>query len=98
MGLPFNNAELEQALKHLPYWTRSGSAIERTFQFDDFSNAMKFVNHIAALAEELNHHPDIHISFNKVKLVLTSHDSGGVTQRDVNLATRITKLVSTEEF
>ncbi len=92
MGQPLKDTELQQALKNLPDWNTAGNAIERNFEFPDFNAAMRFVNRVAAAAEELNHHPDIYISYNKVKLALTSHDSGGVTQRDVNLAARISKL------
>ncbi len=94
MGFPLPDADVDKALASLPYWTRNGSLIERTFQFDDFSNSMKFVNHVAEIAEQANHHPDITINFNKVKLSLTSHDSGGITQRDLNLASKVSKLAA----
>jgi len=94
MGLPMNDAEIDKALSTLEYWQRQGKAIEREFTFDDFLKAIHFVNRVAALAEDANHHPDIVINFNKVKLTLTSHDSGGVTQRDIRLATAINKVKS----
>ena len=53
---------------------------------------MEFVNHIAEAAEAVNHHPDIHVSYNKVTLVLVSHDSGGVTQRDTRMAGKINEM------
>lgn len=92
MGIPLKDAEVDKALSSLAYWHRVGTTIERDFHFDDFLIAIKFVNRIAEIAEESNHHPDIVINFNKVKLILTSHDSGGITQRDVNLATKVNKL------
>ncbi len=87
-----SEAEVQQALRQLPGWKRNGNAIDRMFQFDTFVNAMEFVNHIAEAAEAVNHHPDILISYNKVTLSLLSHDSGGVTSRDVKMAARINEI------
>ena len=83
---------MQQALHQLPGWKKSHSAIERLFQFDSFVHAMEFVNKIAEAAEAVNHHPDILINYNKVTLTLISHDSGGVTQRDIKMAARINDL------
>lgn len=85
-------AEVENALKRLPGWQREGIAIARIFQFPDFKAAMEFVNRVAAEAELANHHPDIDIRYNKVTMSLVSHDSGGVTQRDVRMAARINEV------
>lgn len=85
--------EVEDALKRLPGWQREGIAIARIFQFPDFKLAMEFVNKVAAAAEQANHHPDIDIRYNKVTLSLVSHDSGGVTQRDVRMAERINQIL-----
>ncbi len=74
-------------------WNTEGDAIERKFEFKDFLEAMAFVNNVARAAEEVNHHPDIFISYNKVSLQLTSHDTGRVTNRDINLASRINSLL-----
>lgn len=87
-----SDAEIQQALSSLPQWQRAGSAIERNFEFPDFAAAMKFVNRIAEAAEQANHHPNIDIRYNKVKLALISHDSGGVTKRDVNMAKKIDEV------
>ncbi len=84
-----NDAQIKQALPKLPGWKQNGNAIERNFEFADFKAAMDFVNKMADLAEQANHHPDIDIRYNKVKLSLVSHDSGGVTDRDVRMAERI---------
>jgi 4a-hydroxytetrahydrobiopterin dehydratase len=83
--------EIDAALQNLPGWARTGNTIERVFQFDDFVQAMEFVNKIADAAQAANHHPDILINYNKVTLTLISHDSGGVTQRDVRMAGTINK-------
>jgi 4a-hydroxytetrahydrobiopterin dehydratase len=87
-----SHAEIDQALQKLPGWTRQGKAIERVFQFGNFVEAMEFVNRIAFAAEAANHHPDIVINYNKVTLTLVSHDSGGVTQRDVRMAGKINEV------
>jgi 4a-hydroxytetrahydrobiopterin dehydratase len=92
MSAVLADAELQQALQKLPGWKKNGNAIERNFQFENFVQAMDFVNQIAEAAEAVNHHPDIHISYNKVTMVLVSHDSGGVTQRDIRMAGKINEL------
>jgi len=84
-----NDSSIQTALSGLPGWKRNGLAIERTFEFKDFKAAMAFVNKVAETAEASNHHPDIDIRYNKVKTSLVSHDSGGVTDRDVRMAAEI---------
>jgi 4a-hydroxytetrahydrobiopterin dehydratase len=86
------DSSIQTALNSLPGWKRNGLAIERTFEFKDFKAAMVFVNKIADAAEAAKHHPDIDIRYNKVKLSLVSHDSGGVTDRDVRMAAEINQL------
>jgi len=81
-----SEAELEQHLPHLPGWVRNGEAITKTYEFSNFSKAMDFVNQLAETAESVQHHPDIDIRYNKVTLLLTTHDSGGLTQNDISLA------------
>jgi 4a-hydroxytetrahydrobiopterin dehydratase len=82
------------ALATVPLWQRQGDMISRTFQFKDFPGAMKFVNAMAALAEQAWHHPDIDIRWNKVTLALTTHDAGGLTQKDFDLARQFDQLSS----
>jgi 4a-hydroxytetrahydrobiopterin dehydratase len=89
-----SGSEIDQALQKLPGWTRQGNAIERVFQFGNFVQAMEFVNKIAAAAEAANHHPDITINYNKVTLSLISHDSGGVTHRDIRMAGMINEVAA----
>jgi len=84
--------EIQAALNELPQWKQAGNAIQRIYEFPDFKQAMVFVNKMADAAEEANHHPDIDIRYNKVTVALTSHDSGGVTGRDVKMAKRINGL------
>ena len=86
-------AGIKTALARVPAWTRRGAVIRRTFEFADFLAAMKFVNTIAKLAEKAGHHPDIDIRWNKVTLALTTHDAGGLTEKDFALAARSDALV-----
>jgi 4a-hydroxytetrahydrobiopterin dehydratase len=86
------DAEIQQALGRLSGWHRNGIAIQRVFQFPDFKAAMQFVNKVAEAAELVNHHPDIDIRYNKVTTALVSHDSGGITQRDVRMAEKINQI------
>ncbi len=81
-----NAAQIKTALAGLPDWKKQGSSITRTFQFKDFPAAIKFVNAVAKLAEKAWHHPDIDIRWNKVTLTLTTHDAGGLTEKDFSLA------------
>ena len=92
MSIVLTASEIDIALQNLPGWARAGSAIERVFQFDNFVQAMKFVNRIADAAEAANHHPDILINYNKVTLTLVSHDSGGVTHRDIRMAGKVNEV------
>ena len=77
----------------LPEWELDGETIRRTFRFEDFTGAMGFVTKVALVAEKANHHPDIDIRWNKVTLALTTHDAGGLTTRDIELAKDIDKLI-----
>ena len=92
MSTVLSDSEVQQAVQQLPGWKKNRNSIERLFQFGSFVQAMEFANQIAEAAEAVNHHPDILISFNKVTLTLMSHDSGGVTQRDLKMAARINEL------
>ena len=74
-------------------WTLKGNVIARRFNFADFGDAMRFVNRVARFAEAANHHPDITIRYNRVRLALTTHDEGGLTEKDFKLARKINKLV-----
>lgn len=94
MGKTLSDSEVRAALGSLPGWQQNGKQIERLFEFPDFVGAMKFVNRIADAAEAAQHHPDITINYNKVKLALISHDSGGVTQRDVKMAEKINQVAA----
>ena len=85
--------EIEAALAGLNDWAYGDEALTRTFRFADFVHAIGFVEHLAEVAEELQHHPDIDIRYNKVTLRLSTHSAGGVTSRDVDLARAAEHLV-----
>lgn len=80
------DAEIPARLATLPGWKFKDNAIEKTFVFSDFVQAMRFVNRLAGDAEAAEHHPDLDIRYNKVRVVLTTHDSGGLTENDFALA------------
>jgi 4a-hydroxytetrahydrobiopterin dehydratase len=84
--------ELKERMKKIPEWELEKKHIERTFEFDDFADAIDFVNAVAEVAEEEEHHPDIDIRYNKVRLVLSTHSKGGLTELDFGLAERIDTL------
>jgi 4a-hydroxytetrahydrobiopterin dehydratase len=93
MSRLLESEEITRQLQGLPDWQLDNSSdtaqIVADYTFGGFGEAMVFVNRVAEMAEENDHHPDIDIRWNKVHLVLTSHDSGGITQRDIELAARI---------
>jgi 4a-hydroxytetrahydrobiopterin dehydratase len=85
--------ELQAALAKLPEWSLKAGEIVREITLKDFAHAMVFVNGVAELAEGANHHPDIDIQYNKVRLALVTHDSGGITQNDIEMAAAIDETV-----
>jgi len=86
--------QIKTALTKTSGWKKSGAMISRTFQFKDFPAAIKFVNAVAKLAEAAWHHPDIDMRWNKVTLVLTTHDVGGLTRKDFALAKKFNALAA----
>lgn len=81
-----NPAEVRAAQATVPQWKKKGNTIRRIYEFADFVAAMKFVNAVARRAEKAQHHPDIDIRWNKVTLALSTHDAGGLTEKDFALA------------
>jgi 4a-hydroxytetrahydrobiopterin dehydratase len=78
--------QIEDAMGSLPGWSREGDELRKQYSFSDFRAAMRFVNAVAELAEATQHHPDITINYNRVSLALTTHDAGGLSPLDVDLA------------
>lgn len=83
----FSEAEVKERLRHHPEWTEVGGEIQRTFDFADFRASMRFVNEVAEEAERVQHHPDVLIRYARVTLTLSTHDAGGITAKDFDLAT-----------
>ncbi|TSA16869.1 4a-hydroxytetrahydrobiopterin dehydratase [bacterium] len=87
-----NEDKILSQLEQLKGWSRDGKEIRRLIEFADFVRAMAFVNSVALLAEKSNHHPDIDIRWNKVRLALSTHSAGGLTELDFKLAKAIDEL------
>jgi 4a-hydroxytetrahydrobiopterin dehydratase len=87
-----SDPEIEERLGSLRGWTREGDAISKTFERGDFVGSVKFVDAIVEPAEEMEHHPDLEISWDKVKVSLTTHAKGGLTESDFELAGKIDAL------
>jgi 4a-hydroxytetrahydrobiopterin dehydratase len=83
------DSAVASALQSLAGWSREGDTIRKQFTFQDFRGSIAFVNAIADLAEAANHHPDITITYNRVLVALSTHDAGGLTQNDLDLARQI---------
>ncbi len=81
--------EIQQLLKDVPQWQLVDGHIERMFVFERFVDAIEFVNIVAEIAESAGHHPDIDIRYTSVRLVLVTHDAGGLTKKDFEVAKRI---------
>ena len=84
--LRLDDTAIEARLSALPDWARSGDELQRTFACGDFLKAMAFVNAVAEAAETACHHPDILVRYSKVTLSLSTHDAGGLTDKDFDLA------------
>jgi len=87
-----DRAQVSAAMKALPAWRKTGSRVARTYEFKDFPAAVRFVNAVARVAEKAWHHPDIDIRWNQVTLTLTTHDAGGLTEKDFDLAGKFDRL------
>lgn len=86
---PLSHPEVQSRLRSLGSWKLDGGELVRTFTLKDFRAALKFVNEVGELAEAAGHHPDIDIRYNKVRLALATHDAGGLTEKDFDLAGKI---------
>jgi 4a-hydroxytetrahydrobiopterin dehydratase len=84
-----SDLEIRRALATLPAWSRKGEALNKTYSFARFADGIRFVNQVAELADSMNHHPDIDVRYTNITFSLSSHDAGGITQRDLDLAKAI---------
>ena len=80
---------IQERMKKIPEWELNEDSISRSFEFDEYQPAIEFVNTVAEIAEEAQHHPDISISYTNVTLVLTTHSKRGLTESDFEVAIRI---------
>jgi 4a-hydroxytetrahydrobiopterin dehydratase len=87
-----SDEEVERRLGDLSGWERKGDAIEKEFKGEDFKSSVDFVNRLTPVAEEMNHHPDLEISWSTVTVTITTHSEGGLTENDFELASRIDAL------
>ena len=81
--------QVDSRLRSLSGWQRSGDEISKEFKFGDFKQAMSFVNRVADAANAADHHPDITINYNRVMMTLSTHSEGGVTDKDIDMASKI---------
>ncbi|MGK7889475.1 MAG: 4a-hydroxytetrahydrobiopterin dehydratase [Leptolyngbyaceae cyanobacterium] len=92
MAQRLSETEIQAKLQQLPVWEQNGNAIQCRRQFKDFVEAINFVNRLVEPAEAAGHHPDIEISYNKVTITLTTHDDGGLTEKDFDMAAVISGM------
>ncbi|WP_109487756.1 4a-hydroxytetrahydrobiopterin dehydratase [Occallatibacter savannae] len=87
-----SDKEIQARMVAVPDWQVDSGELVRTYLFEDFRGSLKFVNEVGELAEQAGHHPDIDIRYNKVRLGLVTHDAGGITEKDFDLAAKADKL------
>ncbi len=90
---PLSDAEIKSRIVSLPDWRIESGELRRTFAFKDFVASLSFVNRVGDLAEKAGHHPDIDIRYNRVRLALITHDAGGLTTKDFDLAEAADRLI-----
>lgn len=84
-----NESSIKKQLQLLNNWSYVDNAIEKNYSFKNFAEALLFINKVGAIAEKMNHHPELFNTYNKVKLRLTTHDAHGITQKDFDLAAAV---------
>ena len=87
--------QLDSFIEKNPSWVIDSKTIKKEFKFENFIEAFGFMSKVALLSEKIDHHPDWQNTYNKVKINLTTHDKGGITTNDINLAESIDKLINT---
>ncbi len=91
MPAKLSDLEIQRALATLPGWSRRGESLVKSYAFVRFGDGIAFVNKVAAIADDMDHHPDIDIRYTKVTLTLSTHSAGGITSLDLDLAGTIEK-------
>jgi 4a-hydroxytetrahydrobiopterin dehydratase len=87
-----SKTDLKRVMRRIPEWEIEGASLARTFEFDDFTEAVDFVVGVSEAVAEVDHHPDVNIRYNKVTLFLTTHSVGGVTDADIEVAQMVDNL------
>jgi len=87
-----SQAEIDRALRELAGWSIKDNALMKSFKHESFAEAIVFVNAVAHMAELANHHPDIDIRYSTIRVASTTHDQGGITEKDVGLARSIEEI------
>lgn len=90
-----NEQDIATRLASLEGWTHNGKCIEKTFQFANYHATMAFVNAVAWIAHQVDHHPDLEVGYNRCRVIYTSHDVGGLSARDFACAARVDALFHT---
>jgi 4a-hydroxytetrahydrobiopterin dehydratase len=94
MAEKFTQEQIDARLADFPDWSVIGGALQRTLSFENFIESMAFVNKVAEQAEKVQHHPDILVRYSKVTLTLSTHDAGGLTQKDFDFAREVDGMLS----
>jgi 4a-hydroxytetrahydrobiopterin dehydratase len=89
MRTKLSDLEIRRALGSLPGWARRGDALLKTYSFARFADGIRFVDQVAVIADKMDHHPDIDIRYTNLTFSLSTHDAGGITQKDLDLAKAI---------
>lgn len=97
MRTKLSDLEIRRALGALPGWSRKGDALSKTYSFARFADGIRFVQQVADVADKMNHHPDIDIRYTNIAFALSTHDAGGITQRDLDLAGAIEKAAGFDQ-
>lgn len=97
MRTKLSDLEIRRAIGSLPGWSRKGDALNKTYSFARFADGIRFVQQVAEVADRMNHHPDIDIRYTNIAFSLSTHDAGGITQRDLELATAIEQTAGFEQ-
>jgi 4a-hydroxytetrahydrobiopterin dehydratase len=92
MPVPLSDIEIQRELGALPGWVRRAHALVKTWTFPTFAEGIAWVRRVADVAESMDHHPDLDIRYTKVTATLSTHSSGGITARDIELARRMDAL------
>lgn len=87
--------QITESLKALPGWKHQGEVITKQYTFKEFMDGIRFINRIAEIAEKMDHHPDIEVNYKRITFTLSTHDQGGITEKDVKLAEAIEREFKT---